>query len=55
MQAATLICKTCKTAADFKPTGTSLPQVKLTRLKKFSIRPTIPLFLTRILKLSEQT
>lgn len=50
MQAETLICKTCKTAANFKPTGTLFPHVKLTHL-----RPTKPLFLTCILKLSEQT
>lgn len=40
MQAEILICKTCKIATNFKPTGTLLPHVKLTHLKKISVRPT---------------
>lgn len=40
MQAEILICKTCKIATNFKPTGTLLPHVKLTQLKKVSARPT---------------
>lgn len=40
MQAEILICKTCKIATNFKPTGTLLPHVKLTHLKKVSVRPT---------------
>lgn len=54
MQAEILICKTCKIATNFKPTGTLLPYVKLTHLKKIS-DPLKPLLLTSILKLSEQT
>lgn len=54
MQAEILICKTCKIATNFKPTGTLLPYVKLTHLKKIS-DPLTPLLLTCILKLSEQT
>lgn len=54
MQAEILICKTCKIATNFKPTGTLLPHVKLTHLKKIS-DPLKPLLLTSILKLSEQT